>query len=88
MSTGCSGAIAIRLYSRVMEQVKDGGKSWIVLFVKPNIGGKNMTRFSPNKPFDVLVDQVIDTDLQVRKEDNADLGSSVEAEQDDFDFEG
>ena len=44
-----------------------------------------MTRFSPNKPFDVLVDEVIDVDIAVWKEDNADLGSSVEAEQLDFD---
>jgi hypothetical protein len=58
--------------------------------VMPNTSAGSSWRntMSPQKPFDVLLDEVIDTDIQVRKEDNADLGSSMDAEQEDFDFEG
>jgi hypothetical protein len=44
--------------------------------INPHGGGKPMI---PKR--EVTVEDVIDTDIQVWKEDNADLGSSVEAEQ-------
>jgi hypothetical protein len=37
---------------------------------------------------EITVDDVIDTDIQVWEEDNTDLGSSVEAEQEELDFDG
>jgi hypothetical protein len=42
---------------------------------------------SPQKPFDVQLDDVIDVDIQVWQEERADFGSSVEPEQINFDLE-
>jgi hypothetical protein len=40
---------------------------------------------SPQKPFDLILDDIIDIDIQDWQEERADFGTSVEPEQLEFD---
>jgi hypothetical protein len=49
------------------------------------VNGESMQ--SPNKPFDVQVEDVVDVDISVWQEERSDVGSSVEPEQINFDID-